>query len=259
MKVRSLGLLIVILLVSGVSNLFIEASTSVSEVMNTPSWNHLMGTDSLGRDVLLRLVQAVGVSIVIGGLSLVVSLAIGFLVGGIAGWKGGWWDLIFMRIVDLFDSLPDLLIALILLLLIGEVSSTVPSLLVLAVVLGISGWPRMGRQVRALILQEKEKGYAFSAQSLGVGPLKIIFKHLLPNLRQPLMRFSLMHVPAFILYEGSLSFFGLGVKSPTPSLGLMLQEGWRSLSLAPHLVWAPAVTLFLILVLFESLARPLRS
>lgn len=259
MKVRSLGLLIVILLVSGVSNLFIEASTSVSEVMNTPSWNHLMGTDSLGRDVLLRLVQAVGVSIVIGGLSLVVSLAIGFLVGGIAGWKGGWWDLIFMRIVDLFDSLPDLLIALILLLLIGEVSSTVPSLLVLAVVLGISGWPRMGRQVRALILQEKEKGYAFSAQSLGVGPMKIIFKHLLPNLRQPLMRFSFMHVPAFILYEGSLSFFGLGVKSPTPSLGLMLQEGWRSLSLAPHLVWAPAVTLFLILVLFESLARPLRS
>lgn len=243
----------ILLLVSLFLNLIVDVPADLGKVMSGPSWENLLGTDSLGRDLLTRSLQAFGTSFIVGGLSLLTALIIGVFVGGFAAWFGSYVDLVLMRVLDFMDGLPDLLLAIALILALQAGFGADHSFLILALALGFSSWSRLARQTRALVLQEKVKVYALASQSLGASPWRILVRHLFPNIQQPLLRFSLMHLPGYILFEGSLSFFGLGLKPPYASLGLLLHEGWRTISLAPHLVWVPASLLFLTLLAFEQL------
>lgn len=243
----------IFLLMSLCAHLFFDIPSNLESVMQSPSWGHLLGTDSLGRDLALRSLQAFGTSFLVGGFSLLVALVVGIIVGGCAAWFGSYVDIALMRLLDFMDGLPDLLVAIALILALQAILGTEYSFLILALALGLSSWMRLARQTRALMLQEKAKLYSLASQSLGASPFRILTFHLLPNIRRPLLRFSVMHLPGFILFEGSLSFFGLGLKPPHASLGLLLHEGWRTISLAPHLVWVPACLLFLTLLAFEQL------
>lgn len=257
-KVIALGFLVLTFAVSAGINLFIETPSDLEQVMRPPSLDHWLGTDSIGRDVLVRVLQGYGTSLSVGGLGLFIAMALGFLLGGTAGWLGGWFDLLILRFTDFVDGLPDLLLAIAMLLIfhsVIEIESTGLSVLLLAMALGLVGWPRMVRQTRALVLTERSRGYATAALVTGADDWRILSKHLWPNIRRPMVRFGLMHFPMYVLFEGSLSFFGLGLKQPATSLGLLLQEGWRTISIAPNLVGAPALFLFLTLLAFETLRR----
>lgn len=252
-KKLGLAFLFLLLALSLLTSLFFEIPSNLENVMAGPSGAHWLGTDSIGRDVLLRVLQAFGTSFLVGGLGLSAAAFLGLILGGAAAWFGSWVDLLIMRLTDFLDGLPDLLLAIALILTFQSVFSSDQAILVLVLSLALVSWTRLARQTRALVLQEKSKTYATASVSMGASPWRILAFHLWPNIRRPSLRFALMHFPGFILFEGSLSFFGLGLKPPQVSLGILLHEGWRTISLAPHLVWAPAFFLFLTLLCFESL------
>ncbi len=250
--------LLLTLTTSLIVNVFGKLTSDLNNVMGPPSLIHWLGTDSIGRDIFLRVLQGFGTSMVVGILALAIALLVGVAIGGLAGWLGSWSDLFLMRFTDFIDGVPDLLLALAFILSLQVLwpdPSVIESIVLMSFSLGMVAWTRFARQTRALVLQEKTKGYALSARVSGAGTTRIIFRHLWPNIRTPILRFSIIHFPGLVLFEGSLSFFGLGIKPPATSLGLLLQEGWRTISIAPHLVGAPAIFIFLTLVSFEVLSR----
>jgi len=205
---------------------------------------HLLGTDELGRDVLTRIIYGGRVSLYVSFLTVLVSVSFGTLVGAVAGYFGGAWGGILMRLVDVIMSIP----ALFLLILIASVFH--PGVTGLALVLASLSWTGVSRLVRGEFLTHKNRDYVDAARVIGAGPGRIILRHILPNATSPLIVAATLSIGNVILTETALSFLGMGVQPPTPSWGNMLTNSQQYLYRAPFLIIFPG--LFILITVLSS-------
>lgn len=195
--------------------------------LSAPTAQHWLGTDQFGRDVLSRILFGIRASLGVAGLSVAIALLTGSLLGISAAYYGGFYDRLVMRVMDVFLAFPIILLA------IGIIAMLGPNQWNTALAIGIVYTPIFARLVRgpALVLRESE--YVQAAQALGASTLRVMGRHLLPNLASVILVQSTLSLSTAILVEASLSFLGLGTQPPTPSLGLMLSEGRAYLTLSP--------------------------
>ncbi len=229
---------------------------------------HIMGTDSLGRDYAIRVIYGTRISLTVGLLAAVVVVIIGILYGAISGYFGGKVDMIMMRIVDIIYSLPDVLIVILLSVVIKDLinGSSNPLIVKLGagmisifIVFGLLYWVGMARQVRGQILSIKEQEYVLAARAIGAKPSRIIRKHMIPNCVSVIIITAAMQIPSAIFTESFLSFLGLGVSIPMPSLGSLAAEARAGLASYPFLLIYPAMSIFLIVLSFNLLGNGLRD
>ncbi len=218
-----------------------------------PSPEHLMGTDRLGRDLFSRLLYGGRVSMMVGLLTALAALGIGTLYGAISAYVGGRTDNLMMRAVDVVYALPDLLLIILLMVLIGRG--------VTGVVLALStvSWVVVARLIRGEVLRLKRLPFVEAARAAGAGDRRILFRHILPNTMGPLIVTLTFRIPAAILAESTLSFIGLGIAPPAASWGTLANEGWAAMKFYPHLILFPAVTLFVTMLAFNTLGDGLRD
>lgn len=221
--------------------------------LESPSALHWMGTDTLGRDLYSRIVYGARMSLAIGVLTALFSLVLGTLTGAIAGYYGGWWDRIIMRVVDIFYIFPSLLLAILLTILLGR------GFLGIWLALGLTSWVTQARLVRGQMIQAREMAYVEAARALGVRNIPIMFKHILPNLWGPIIVSLTFQVPTSIMSESFLSFLGLGLQPPFSSWGTLAAEGFRAMKSYPHLIIYPGLALFVTMLAFNYLGDGLRD
>ena len=215
---------------------------------------HWLGTDSLGRDLYVRTLYGLRVSLTIGVLSSAVSLLIGIAWGALCGWVGGRLDAWMMRMVDVLYSLPYLFIVLVLAALFGRGNVTV-----LLLAIGAVGWLTLARVVRAQTLSLKRREFIEAARATGLSAPQVLWRHVLPNLAGTIVVYATLLVPQMIIYESFLSFLGLGVEPPRASLGSLINSGARQMLTAPWLLLVPAAVLVALLLSFNILGDGLRD
>jgi len=214
--------------------------------LSGPGHLHWLGQDKLGRDVFSRMLYGARVSLLVGVSVVLISALVGFMVGALAGALGGMVDQIIMRVIDLLMAFPGILLAIALVAVLG------PGLGNVILALSVLGWVGYARLVRAQVLVEREKAYFESARALGAGKLRLIFRHLAPNVLGPVLVQASFGLAGAILSEASLSFLGLGSQR-LPSFGSLLSHGMNFLRAAPHLTIFPGLAVFLLVVSFNLL------
>lgn len=215
---------------------------------------HWLGTDRLGRDLFVRTLHGVRLSLAIGILATLVSLFIGVAWGAIAGYAGGRTDELMMRAVDVLYTLPYIFIVIILTTIFAR-----GNIYVLFFAIGAVGWLTMARIVRGQTLTLKRREFVEAAVVAGVGPAGIVSRHIVPNLIGPVVVYATLTIPQLILYESFLSFLGLGVQEPQASLGSLINLGAREMESAPWMLLGPAGFLVVLLVCFNFLGDGLRD
>jgi len=222
------------------------------EGLSGPSAEHLLGQDKHGRDVLSRMIYGSRVSVMVGAGTVLVSAAIGFLAGALAGIRGGVVDQVLMRLVDVFLAFPGILLA------IALTAITGPGIVNVIIALSARGWVGYARVVRGQVLVEREKGYVEAARAMGAGTAAIIGRHLLPNTMAPVVIQATFGMAGAILAEASLSFLGLGPQD-LPTWGGMLSDGTSFLRTAPHTAVFPGIAIMLTVLAFNFLGDSLRD
>jgi len=214
---------------------------------------HLLGSDYLGRDILSRLLYGAGISLTIGVLTQVIYLIIGAAVGLTAGYFGGRVDNLLMRFVDVWYAFPDLLFLLVVVSVFGS------SLFVIFIAIGLIYWVDLARLIRGQVLSIKEKEFVEGARAAGSSPMKIILRHLVPNSLGPVIVSLTFGIPRAIFLEATLSFLGAGIVPPTPSWGVMIQQGYDSVFAHPEEVLSPAIAIALTMLSFSFIGDGLRD
>lgn len=223
------------------------------EELKGPSFDHILGTDHIGRDLYTRVIYGARTSLLSGVIAVSIGASIGILSGLIAGYRGGWVDALIMRFYDALLTFPNILLA------IAVVTAAGPSLLGIAVAIGIAQAPLDARLTRSIVLAQRERDYVLAARSIGATGQRIAIIHILPN-TLPLLLVQLSLSMGFaVLLEGALSFLGLGTQPPTPSWGAMLSESRSYLREAPWYGFWPGLMLALLLVALNYVADALRE
>ncbi len=233
---------------------------------------HIMGTDKMGRDYAIRVMVGARISLLVGIIATAIILVIGSLYGSIAAFFGGWVDLIMMRIVDIIYTIPDILLIVLLSFALKAplekltytpgfkwIGVVGPNLISIFIVFALLYWVGMARMVRSQILTLKESEYVTAAKALGVGQSKIIRKHLLTNCIGTLIVTTTLQIPSSIFTESFLSFLGMGVAVPLPSLGSLASDAINGIGTNPHLLFIPAIVICLIILSFNLLGDGLRD
>ena len=229
---------------------------------------HIMGTDNLGRDYAIRVIYGTRISLLVGFVSALIVVCIGIIYGSISGYFGGKVDLIMMRIVDIIYSLPDVLIVILLSVAIKDIISQSksdlivrlgPGMISIFIVFGLLYWVSMARQVRGQVLSIKEQEYVLAARATGASASHIIRKHMIPNCVSVIIITAAMQIPSAIFTESFLSFVGMGVSMPMPSLGSLASDARSGLISYPYLLLFPAGAIFLIVLSFNLLGNGLRD
>ena len=229
---------------------------------------HIMGTDNLGRDYAIRVIYGTRISLLVGFISALIVVCIGIIYGSISGYFGGKVDLVMMRIVDIIYSLPDVLIVILLSVAIKDIISQSkndlvvrlgPGMISIFIVFGLLYWVSMARQVRGQVLSIKEQEYVLAARATGASAAHIIRKHMIPNCISVIIITAAMQIPSAIFTESFLSFVGMGVSMPMPSLGSLASEARSGLISYPYLLLFPAMSIFLIVLSFNLLGNGLRD
>ncbi|MCI6868761.1 MAG: ABC transporter permease [Lachnospiraceae bacterium] len=233
---------------------------------------HVLGTDKLGRDYAIRVMMGSRISLMVGLIAAVIILVIGSLFGSIAAFFGGWVDLIMMRIVDIIYTIPDVLLIVLLSFALKEplaklaatpgfgwIQKAGANLISIFIVFALLYWVGMARMVRSQILMLKESEYVTAARALGASSARIIKKHLLTNCIGTLIVTTTLQIPSSIFTESFLSFLGLGVAVPMPSLGSLASEAINGLNTYPYLLFIPALLISLIILSFNLFGDGLRD
>ncbi|HEX4003899.1 MAG TPA: ABC transporter permease [Candidatus Acidoferrales bacterium] len=219
-----------------------------------PGARHWMGTDDLGRDILSRIIFGTRISMLVAVSVVAGAGAFGLAVGALAGYVGGWFDhVVNVVLINAFLSFPGILLAIAFAAFLG------PGIGKVILALIITGWAGYARLARAQILQAKEMEYVLAARSLGASPARILIRHLLPNILQPLLVQATIAMAGAILAESTLSFLGVGVLAPMPSWGAMLNDARSHLFDAPHMVIFPALAVMAAVLAFNLLGDALRD
>ena len=221
--------------------------------MEGGSFEYVLGTDRQGRDILSRVMGGARVSLSVAALSILVGGGIGTFLGLLAGYFGGWVDVVIMRVVDLMLAFPSLLIALVLAVTLG------PSFWVIVSVVSLVLWSRYARLVRGEVLSLKEKEFVALARIAGCSPGRIMFSHLLPNLMSSIVVLSTLQVGFVIVVEASLSFLGAGISEPTPTWGRMLAEGRAFLETSWWISVFPGLAVMMVVLSFNIFGDWLRD
>jgi peptide/nickel transport system permease protein len=219
-----------------------------------PSLAHPLGTDPYSRDVLSRVLHGARISLVIAVLSVLLSVTAGTAVGLVAGFTGGPIDAVLMRSVDALLAIPRIF-----LLLIVAAWWEALGLAALIILLGLTSWFGTSRLVRASVLSVRTRDFVSAARSLGIGATRIVTRHVLPNVAGPILVTATLGVGQIVLIEAGLSYLGIGVRPPTPSLGSIIYDGEMSLATAPWTATAPGLVVVLTVLAFSTLGEGLRE
>jgi peptide/nickel transport system permease protein len=218
-----------------------------------PSGAHWLGTDQFGRDLLTRIIHGARVTLAVGFSAVVAESLLGVAWGTVAGFYGGALDNVLMRIVDLLIAFPSMLLAILVTGIFG------PSLVNIVLALALTAWPGTARIIRSEVVALREREFIEGARAIGASPVRILIRHLVPNVMHLVVVRATLDVSALILIEATLSFIGIGVQPPRPSWGLMINESFQYLQSHSHLVIVPAVVLSLTVVAFNLVGGALTS
>ena len=228
-----------------------------------PSWSHPFGTDVLGRDVMVRTMLGGRVSLAVALVATTVSLLVGVTYGATSGYAGGRVDAVMMRIVDLMLSTPYLLLVIVLMAVIPPSSVSVAgldgSIILMFGALGLVSWLILARIVRGQVLALKEREFVEAARAIGVSPMVILFRHIVPNTLGPVIVYSTLTIPSVMLSEAFLSFLGLGIREPEASWGTLVNDGANAMVVYPWLLLFPGLLMTLTLFCLNFLGDGLRD
>lgn len=224
-----------------------------SRLGEAPSWEHPLGFDGIGRDILSRTIYGSRVALMVGIISTVIAIFIGVLVGATAGYFGGWVDSLLSRVTDTLMAFP----LLVLLITLAAVFS--PSLKTVIIVIGITVWASYARIVRADVLSLRERDFVMAARAAGSNDMRIITRHIIPNVLGPVIVIATLGIGGIIILEAALSFLGLGVQPPTPSWGGDLSSARQFIRIYPHMAIAPGIMIVITVLAFNMLGDGLRD
>lgn len=231
----------------------IDTTTVAQSSKLPPSLEHPFGTDATGRDQLVRVIYGARVSLAVGVIATIISTAIGLVMGALAAFYGGWFDTIIMRLADMFLAIPYTLFVITMLAVIGQGIQNV------FIAIGVLGWPSIARVFRSAILSVKENDYVDAARAMGASDLRIIARHIFPNSAASIVVYATMNIGGAILTESALSYLGMGVTPPTPSWGIMIQDGQTFLQTQPWLMIMPGLAILTTVLAFTLLGDGLRD
>jgi peptide/nickel transport system permease protein len=225
----------------------------VKSILLAPSAEHLMGTDSLGRDVFSRMLYGARISLLVGFVAVGIATLIGVILGAISGYYRGWVDVLIMRLVDVMLSIPTFFLIL------AVIAFLTPSIWNIMIVIGLTSWMGVTRLVRAEFLSLREREFVLASATLGARDLRLIFRHLLPNSLTPVIVSFVLGVASAVLVESGLSFLGLGVQPPQASWGNILTEGKEYIQFAWWLSFFPGMAILLTVLGYNLLGEGLRD
>lgn len=226
---------------------------NVKTILFSPSWQHWMGTDGLGRDVLSRMLYGGRISLLVGLVAVGISTTIGILLGALAGYYRGWVDTIIMRLVDIMLSIPSFFLIL------AVIAFLTPSIINIMIVIGLTSWMGVTRLVRAEFLSLNNREFVMASRTLGAKDTRLIFTHLLPNSLTPIIVSAVLGVAGAVLLESGLSFLGLGVQAPQASWGNILTDGKEYIQFAWWLSLYPGMAILITVLGYNLLGEGLRD
>ncbi len=225
----------------------------LAHIREKPSWEHPFGRDEVGRDLLARIIYGSRIALTVGFVTAGISLAVGVMCGAVAGYFGGTYDMLLMRLVDTLMAFPTLL------LIIAVVAVVGANLWNVVIAIGLATWSGYARVVRATVLSLREQAFVEAARAVGVGDLRILLQHVLPNCLAPIVVLATLNVSTAILLEAALSFLGLGVRPPTPAWGSILGTGRQYITTAPHISAFPGIFITITVLAFNLVGDGLRD
>ncbi len=228
-------------------------ATNVSQMSQPPSWQHLFGTDEVGRDYFIRVVYGGRVSLLVGILAMLTATFIGTVIGLVAGYFGGWLDNVLMRAVDVLSAIPWLVLVIVLSVFLK------PGLSTIVIVIGGFSWMSIARLIRAETLAAKERDYVAYGQFIGQKSLTIIAKHVFPSVLPTLIVAATNSISSAIMTESALSFLGMGIQQPMSSWGSLLQNAQATLQSAPYMAILPGLFVVLTVYSFNNLGDFVKS
>lgn len=226
---------------------------NLDEILLPPSHTHWLGTDDQGRDVLSRMIHGARISLSVGFVAVGIYVTIGVILGGLAGYFGGRFDLVLSRLIEIMICFPTFFLILSILAFIG------PSIYNIMIAIGLTGWTGIARLVRGEFLKLRTMDYTVAGRALGFSSTRLIFKHLLPNAMGPVLVSASFGIASAILVESSLSFLGFGVQPPTPSWGAILSVSHDFIDFAWWLALFPGLAIFLSITAYNLVGEGLRD
>jgi peptide/nickel transport system permease protein len=225
----------------------------IAHRLQSPSFEFPLGTDDLGRDVLVRILYGARISLLVGFVAVGIATFIGILLGAMAGYYGRWIDSLIMRFVDIMLCFPTFFLIL------AVIAFLKPSIWNIMIIIGLTSWMGVARLVRAEFLSLRERDFVLAAQAIGARDARIIFRHILPNAMSPVLVSATLGVAGAILTESALSFLGIGVQPPTPSWGNMLIAGKQTLGTAWWLSVFPGLAILITVLGYNLLGEGIRD